>query len=368
MKISELPFDILHHIFTHLDVLSVYCLASAVSSIQPPIIPLSSLLPRETLDNTAAYVLVLIIWLRNITEIEPLQQIRDHQTQRLSIKVMTPPIAGDSVLTRKPSEKHINGLQQWFSELYPVDSMVQQFRQIDSVLDDAVAARAFENRNKEDLVFALLLLQHHIIYDDQEPQEPLANDAKVILNEVIIPAWYFLFLSEGRSSSTFSKCVARASPWMPLDDKEYNDLLFDMRTWRANRSIPPDERNTQSARLQSKSTYRRQLLIKNILHSGNQQEVWDMICSSAPRLGALLPSNHRAPSLSKKEKIVLGSIDWGIQKLVQFPIQLAQMIPQILASIEKKDSECLANLQLPKFVEQAQKTEISFREIGYTPI
>jgi hypothetical protein len=63
----------------------------------------------------------------------------------------------------------------------------------------------------------------------------------------------------------------------------------------------------------------------------------------------------------KKEKIVVGSIDWGIQKLVQSPIQLAQMIPQILTSIEKKDSECLANLQLRKFVEQAQKTEM--REI-----
>jgi hypothetical protein len=290
MKISELPFDILYHIFTHLDVLSAYCLASAVSSIQPPIISLSSQLPRETLDNTAAYVLVLIIWLRNITEIEPLPQIRDHQTQRLSIKVMTPPIAGDSVLTRKPSEKHINGLRQWFSELYSVDSIVQQFRQIDSVLDDAVAARAFENRNKEDLVFALLLLQNHIIYDDQEPQEPLAN---VILNEVIIPAWYFLFLSEGRSSSTFSKCVARASDWMPSDDKIYNDLLSDMQAWRANRSIPPDERNAQSARLQSKSTYRRQRLIQNILHSGSvadRQRVFCGTCGTEEKL--MLQKRH----------------------------------------------------------------------------
>jgi hypothetical protein len=80
MKFSDLPFDIHYHLLTHLDVLSAYSLASAVSSIQPSMIPPSSLLPRETLDNTAAYVLILIIWLRNLTEIEPLQHFRDHQT------------------------------------------------------------------------------------------------------------------------------------------------------------------------------------------------------------------------------------------------------------------------------------------------
>jgi hypothetical protein len=244
--------------------------------------------------------------------------------------------------------------------------MIQQFREIDSVLDDAVAARHFETQNKEDLVFALLLLQNHILYDDREP---LAKVAKHILNRVILPAYHFRFLSTGGKSSIFSDAVAMASPWAP-SDTQFEELGAQMRKVRSDKSIPVDPRNEESARLQARSIYRRKALISDILHSGKQNEVWDMICSAAPhpyrklywRLAAQFRPGRRR---WKQGKIVL-AIDQGIRQWLQFPIQLAHMIPQILDSIRNQNFECSAVADPLESFDQALSTKIAAYEPQYT--